>query len=263
MPKIHTFTRGGSRFYVHPEDRKKQVPGVTSIIDMVPKDFLKFWAAKMAGEFAVDNLGAVVDLAVAGERQAAIDLVKNAHVRNKDKAAARGTDVHDAFEKLASGEDIKPKEVKPNIRPYLPHFKEFFQLAQPEVLYMEEAVWSDEHGYAGSFDLIAKINDGRGNRPTAMVDYKTSRSGVYPEVSLQATAYSKADFILKPSGETIEIPEIEAGAVFHVRPEGWALHPVAISDEVFEFFLALKKVREWVKDYSDGVLGNPIEWEDE
>src|SRR5690606_38508722 len=62
-PKINTLRRGGARYYVNPETGDK-VPGVTSIVGMLPKEFLKFWAAKSVATAAVDMLGEVVGIAL-------------------------------------------------------------------------------------------------------------------------------------------------------------------------------------------------------
>ncbi|WP_224768997.1 hypothetical protein [Nocardioides ochotonae] len=102
QPKINTIKRGGARLYVHPETADK-VPGVTSILNMLPKDFLRFWAAKVVAETAVDNLGSVVGLAL-NDRQGAVDYLKRAPQRDTGQAADMGSAVHDLFERLARGE---------------------------------------------------------------------------------------------------------------------------------------------------------------
>ena len=54
-PKINTTFRGGSRFYIHPGSGEK-VPGVTSVLNMLPKPFLKAWAGKEVATTAVRSL---------------------------------------------------------------------------------------------------------------------------------------------------------------------------------------------------------------
>ncbi|WP_243869636.1 hypothetical protein [Streptomyces liangshanensis] len=63
MGQIRTITRSGSRFYFDPEKLDLKVPGVTSIIGMLPKPFLAFWNAKMVAELAVDSLPFVQQMA--------------------------------------------------------------------------------------------------------------------------------------------------------------------------------------------------------
>lgn len=249
-PKVSTVKKGGSRFYVHPTSRV-QVPGVTSVVGMLPKEFLKFWAAKMTAECAVDNVGAVVQMAVNGDRDGAIDYLKRAHMRNVGKAADVGSDVHDLVERISRGEEVG--RVHPDLQVFVDHFNEFLDTFQPEYLHLEETVWSETHGYAGSFDAIAKVQG-----ETIIIDNKTTRSGVHAEVALQMAAYANADYIINPEGEKVDLPAIDGAAVLHLRPEGWKVVPVAISEEVFKTFLSLIPVLQWERDLSKSVLGRPL-----
>lgn len=248
-PKVNTIKRGGSRFYVHPDTGAK-APGVTSIISMLPKPFLVPWASKMVAEFAVDNLGAVSALS-GNDRQAAVDLLKNAPRRNTNTAADAGTDVHDIYDRLAKGEDIG--RVHPDLDPYVRNFCEFVDEFEPEFTFTEETVWSEAHDYAGSFDVYATIQGEQ-----VFGDWKTTRSGVYPEVALQLAAYRHADYILRPDGSTIPNPPSTGGFVLHTRPEGWSLVPVTCEQEQFETFLTLRSIFNWDLDGKKGVIGMAI-----
>lgn len=250
-PKVATIKRGGSRFYVNPDTGEK-VPGVTSVLNMLPKEFLKFWAAKVVAEVAVDQAGSWIGLALNGDPQGAIDYLKRAPMRDTGGAAARGTEAHDIFEKMSLGEKVG--RIHPDMEPYRDHFQEFLDTFQPEFLAMEGTVWSDTHGFAGSFDWIARIGD-----DVVIGDNKTTRSGVHAEVCIQLNTYAAADYILDPDGTQTPLPDITAAAVFHVRPEGWNLVPVVYDPElILPFFLALKKVMEWDKEVSKTVIGKPI-----
>jgi hypothetical protein len=94
-PKINTIKRGGDRFYVSPEPGSSEIfPGVTSVLGKLPKEFLKFWAAKMVAETAVSDLGALVSIAMR-EPAAAIDYLKRAPDRETNRASDTGTAAHD------------------------------------------------------------------------------------------------------------------------------------------------------------------------
>ena len=248
MARLTTIKRNDSRFYVDRET-KERVPGVTSIVDMIPKPFLMYWAAKMVAEWTADNIGSYVQLLIDGQRDAAVDSAKAAPRRSTGDAAKVGTAVHDYFEQYARGE--APKRVPLEVQPFARHVAEFHDRYQPEYLHIEDTVWSDQHRYAGSFDWVAKI-DGQ----LVMGDTKTTRSGVHAEVALQLSAYAHADKVITQSGEEVDVPPVEAGAVFHLRPEGWKLVPVRIDDEVFSHFVALRKTFDWVKSLSGEVLGD-------
>jgi hypothetical protein len=248
-PKVSTIKRGDSRFYVHPEDDRK-VPGVTSVVGMLPKPFLTRWAAKSVAEYAVANVASVIGLAM-NDKVGAVDLLKGAPWRDTKQAADTGTAVHDLFERMGNGEDIG--RVHPDLKPYVEHFESFLAEFEPTFLFQEETVWSDEHLYAGSFDALCEIHGER-----VWVDYKTTRSGVHDEVALQLAAYAHADFILRSDGTRVPLPKSTKAAVLHVRPEGWSLVPVRIDRDVFDAFLHLRQTFEWVNGNSKSVLGKAV-----
>lgn len=251
-PKIATYRRGGSRFYIHPETGDK-VPGVTSVLNMLPKPFLKAWAAKEVATTAV-AMGQTGELAAMATRdpEGAIDYLKRSPDRNTRAAADVGTAAHGVFETLALGNPMP--RLTPELEPFAKHFADFLDTVQPTYLRQEDTVWSEKHAYAGSFDALVEIQGTR-----AWVDNKTTRSGVHAEVALQLSAYAHADYLLDgETGEQLLMPEADRGLVLHVRPEGWGLYEVPIGDDVFEFFLALRQVFVWDTALSRGIPGRPV-----
>jgi hypothetical protein len=250
--KVSTVKRGDSRFYVHPETGAK-APGVTSVVNMLPKPFLQYWSAKLVAETAAENAGTLVQMLLTGngDKAAAIEWLKGAPRRMTSGAADTGTKVHELCERIARGEDIG--RVHPDLSPYVEHFREFVRIFEPEFLFMEESIWSETNDYAGTFDAIARI---RGE--TIVLDWKTTRSGVHEEVALQMSAYANADYIVRADGGKMPLPHIDGAAVLHLRPEGWGLYPVAIGHEVFTQFLHLRATLDWDRDLRKKVLGKPI-----
>lgn len=246
MGAVRTIARGGARWYVKPDGSR--VPGVTSIIDMLPKPHLVYWAARMTAEAALDNLAAVH--ALASDREGAIDYLKNAHVRYTRGRARLGSAAHDMFERMLRGEVVR--HVGMELEPYRRHFAEFLDRVQPELVAAEDVAWSDRHGYAGSPDAIVRV-DGE----IVIMDWKTSRD-VYPSVALQLAAYAHADYLIA-DGTEMPMPQIEAGAVLHVVPERWELRPVNITAPVFQVFCALREVFNWEKEGGIRALGRPVE----
>ncbi|MGW3072751.1 hypothetical protein [Kitasatospora sp. NPDC001132] len=268
--KVSTVQRGGSRFYVDHETQEK-VPGVTSVVGMLPKPFLTPWAAKTTAEAAVDNLSAVKAIAES-DRDGAIDFLKNAHRRYTKHRASIGSDAHDMFERMIRGEHIDPSALSDAMRPYFLHFEEFMRSVNPELIRAEDVAWSDTHKYAGSFDALLRVwvvenEDGsvtidptRGPDSTPVViiaDWKTSKS-TYAEVALQMAAYGFADWLIDPDGNREPMPHIDAAAVLHVTEDQWAFKPVRFDDEVFEHFVTLRKTFEWDREMSKGVIGKPL-----
>jgi hypothetical protein len=216
-PALSRTTRGGGRVYVW---KGREYPSVTSILGAtVPKPALVGWAARTVAEWAVDHSSEWGDIS---DRQAKVDLLKGSPYRDRDKAADVGTAVHAHAEAIANG---YPSTVSDDVAPFVEGFERFLSDWHPEYIETEATVFSDEYGYAGTLDAIARI-PGLG---VVLLDTKTSKSGVYPETALQLAAYEAADFIGRNDGETSDsMPEIEATAVLHLRPEGYRLVPLRI-----------------------------------
>lgn len=254
MGKVRTIRRGGSRYYVEAENGDR-VPGVTSIIGMLPKPYLTYWAAKMTAEAAVTNIDAVATLAK-NDPDAAVDMLKGAHHRYTKGRASVGSDAHDMFERMIRGEHVR--RVGMDLEMYRRHFSEFLDVVQPTLVSAEDVMWSDEHEYAGSSDAILRIYDEEeGRHLTVIVDWKTSKNA-YPEVALQLSAYAHADRVIGPDGISSTMFVIDAGAVLHITPERWEFIPVRIDETVFKHFLHLRETFRWEYEIKNTVFGRLI-----
>lgn len=262
MGSVRTIMRSGSRFYVHPETSIK-VPGVTSVVGMLPKPFLTFWASKMTAELAVDSLDFVGRMA-ANDRDGAVDYLKGASRRYTKIRADVGSKAHDLFERMIRGEKIY--SVHPDLEPYRLHFADFLEKVNPELVRAEDVAWSDAHEYAGSFDAILRVWLDEEGKPTPdrsgtphllIVDWKTSKS-TYADVALQMSAYAHADRIIDADGNNFPMTDLDGAAVLHITPDQWAFKPVAIDREVFEIFLTLRRVFIWDREISKRVIGRAI-----
>jgi hypothetical protein len=54
------------------------------------------------------------------------------------------------------------------------------------------------------------------------------------------------------------MPEIEAGVALHITEDAWEFRPVSIGPEVFEVFLALRRLFDWDRTGQRVVLGKAI-----
>lgn len=271
-PKVRTVQQGGSRFYVHPETRRK-VPGVTSVVGMLPKTFLQFWAAKLVAETAMLHPGRVVDFALT-DPKAGIEWLKGAPRRLTSEAADAGDEVHQMIEKLALGEKVG--RIHPDYSGFIEGYRTFLKNFEPEFLHVEATVWNYEHGYAGSLDAIVRMVVEEGGEPvTLVIDNKTTRSGVHDEVALQMAAYANADVIIDKDGKESPMPKIDGAGVVWLRPEEWGFFPVKIIgglylprmidgemvDELvtpFDVFKAQLVIHFWDKELSKVVVGSPL-----
>ncbi|MFJ9646716.1 hypothetical protein [Streptomyces sp. NPDC101206] len=263
MGRVRTIQRSGSRFYIHPDKPEIKHPGVTSVVSMLPKPFLNFWYARMTAELAVDSLAFVEQMA-AQDRQGAIDFLKGAARRYTKIRADVGSKAHDLFERMIRGERIG--HVHPDLEPYRVQFAAFLKAVNPRLERAEDVAWSDTHGYAGSFDAVVTVWLDEAGEPTPdrsgvphllIVDWKTSKD-TYADVALQMAAYAHADRIISPDGTAEPMPDFDGAAVLHITPDQWAFKPVHITDEVFGFFLALRKIFDWDRSVSKTVIGRAI-----
>jgi hypothetical protein len=253
------------RLYFDTDDPDTKLPGVTSVIDMKEMAFLRWWYAKEAAKLAVDSLDFVQRMAE-NDRDGAIAYLAGAAPRYTDTRSKIGSDAHDMFERMIRGEDAG--RITSDMVPYRRQFRDFIRTCNPELVYAEDVAWSDTHGYAGSFDAMLRIwLDVNGDvdpmrRPTStpvftIDDWKTSKDP-HAEVSLQLTAYSRADHIRHADGTRSPMPAIDRGFCLHLTPEQWSLIPAEISDDAFDVFLALLRVYRWDREEQRNALGKPI-----
>ena len=107
------------------------------------------------------------------------------------KAGKEGTQVHEAAEKLVLGEEVAWMDDYGNAKysqivwEMILKFAEFWKTNKPELISSEDFVWSDEHKYAGTADIVCKMNG-----ETWLLDIKTSNS-IHKSYDLQLAAYAK------------------------------------------------------------------------
>ena len=105
----------------------QRIPAVTTLIrDGIPKPNLIDWAAQAAAEYAADHIDDIARL----ERDAAVDLIKNAHRRSRNFGAAKGTEIHGYAQALAAGAHV---DVPENATGYVDAYLAFLDDWQPTV----------------------------------------------------------------------------------------------------------------------------------
>ncbi len=259
VPKVETTYVAGDRWYIDPGTGDK-VPGVSAILNMMPKPALVNWAAREAASFAVENIDVVAALART-DRKAAVDLVKGAPWRKSGKAADSGTEVHGLAEQLMLDRIAKRKSdfrVPQGTMTFLRNFARFATEFDVIPQLIETTVWDDEIGYAGTFDGLYRLTlDGA--EIDAIVDIKTGASGVWPEASLQQTAYARAKWFLDPAtGVKTPMPQVDAAFGLWLRPEGWALIPLTIDDANWRQFIRLRESYEWKRTREKHAVGKAV-----
>lgn len=248
----------GMRVYKWPPQppHELEVVSVTSILgNGIPKPFLAPWSAKMVAEYAVEAVEEWAPLA-AKDPKAVIDLLKRSPYRFTSEKAAMGTVAHSAMEAYIDGKPLTDAQLEEMLkekgvplkkwkatRGYIAAAMEFLFDQEPEILHSEATVYSREHGYAGTADLVMRMRVGDSIKPV-IGDFKTSKS-IYDEVGLQLCAYSRADFVGLNDGTEKPLCDepIRDGVAIHLMPSGkYNLVPFTLTDELFNVFLSAKGV---------------------
>jgi hypothetical protein len=218
---------------------------VTTILGVLNKPALPRWAANAAAKFAVDNQNTIAQLIEQGQWRAAVDLIKGAPWRQRDKAAEVGTLVHHMIDNLHTGIEV---EIPAEALQQVTHFVNWVEHFKPKILVSEGTIFNRVYDYAGTLDIVAHI-DGL----NWLIDIKSGK-GVYPEYAMQVAAYSRGEFIGHEDGSEQVMPIIDKGAVLHIRPEGYHFVPVNIGKEVFDSFLYCRELFRWQDEISHRAL---------
>jgi hypothetical protein len=159
------------------------VQGVTTLLKVINKPALVGWSAKMAGEYVLANLRPGVPLNDVEIKQLA-EGAKSAHRVRTEKAADVGSLAHQWCEDYVKG--LKPATpVHEDLRAITDAFLRFLDEYDIEPIRAERKLYSRNLKAAGTTDLIAMFQGG-----LAILDYKTSASGIWNEAFIQLGAYS-------------------------------------------------------------------------
>ena len=165
------------------------------------------------------------------------------------RAGKQGTQVHEAAEKLVLGEEVTWMDDYGNAKysqivwEMILKFADFWRTHKPELISAEDFVWSDEHKYAGTADLVVKMHG-----EIWLLDIKTSNS-VHKSFDLQLSAYAKG--LEEAKGIKVE----RTGIIWlkgHsrgpskqknvIQGKGWKVLQVDEIEENFELFKMIYKL---------------------
>jgi hypothetical protein len=222
-----------------------KVPGVTTILGAtMPKAALVGWAANTTAGYAVDHWDELAQLPLSKR----LDRLQRSRYEDVDQASGRGTEVHRLAELHMTGHEVTvPEELEGHFRSY----ERFIEDWQPQPVLVEAVVAHRSLRYCGTGDVVADLADGH----RWFLDYKTTRSGIFPETALQLTAYRRAEFYVDASGDEVPLAElgIDRVGALHLRADGYSLQPIEDSDRVWDYFRHLawiyrrqEQLQEWV-----------------
>lgn len=180
---VHNPNARGSapRYKVNDKEKPK---GVTTIMGQTLAKDLMQWAVDMACEYLRGKIPVVTEE----------DLIEAAaaYKVKRDSGASTGTEAHALVEGYLKGEPLDFAGSAEAMNAYKA-FVKWFESVKPEVINVEEVIYSQKYEYAGTYDCMLKI-DGE----VFLCDLKTTNSsrkapnGVYAENFIQLGAYAMA-----------------------------------------------------------------------
>ena len=246
----------------------------TLIAEGTPKPALVGWAARVTAERSWDKIKTLLAMHEDGDRDAAVKWLTDARWEKSGTAALRGTNVHSIIEAYALGQT---PDVPDELEPWHQQIRRFLDDHQPEFEAAESPVYNLELGYAGTMDMILRV-DG----VPCIVDAKTTDKGPdarsrppYGEVALQLAAYARCSRVgvspavmrthsgrryyeYDPALEYAPMPVIEGAFALIISPVDYLFVPTRIDDEVWRSFLAVREVARWNLDISKRVFGPTV-----
>jgi hypothetical protein len=258
------------RYYRNRNHAGRKLVSVTTALKVLDKPALVPWAAKMVAEEFMAQLPAAVRASrQPATRAAFIRDIKGSPYAKRDKAAARGTDVHTAAEAHVLG---KPHVVDDEIKPYVEQLVDAIEVLGLEFEASEATVAHPEIGYAGTGDLWARLTKCPPVDPAEvwLLDIKTGDESkavdaAYPEYCYQLSALRHCPELWLPDHTIVEAPKVDRCAVLNIRPKGWALIPIPESsiEPAFAVFCACVQISEVAysirNDLFEGALRPPVD----
>jgi len=167
------------------------------------------------------------------------------------KAGKEGTQVHEAAEDLVEGKEVSwmddygRAKYSQLVWEMILKFADFWKTHKPELISSEQFVWSDEHKFAGTADIVCKMNG-----EVWLIDIKTSNS-IHKSYDLQLASYAKG---LEESRDI----KIDRTAILWLKAQsrgpskqkkviqgkGWKLLQIDEIEKNFELFKLIYKLYE-------------------
>lgn len=180
---VHNPTARGRapRYKVNDTEKPK---GVTTILGQTLFKDLMGWAVSCSISYLRERLPVITE--------ADLVIAEREHTRKRDSGASTGTEAHAMVEQYLKNQPIQEGASDEAQNAYTA-FVKWFEKSKPEVINVEEVIYSETFAFAGTYDCMLKI-DGK----VYLCDLKTTNAskkapnGVYAENFLQLGAYALA-----------------------------------------------------------------------
>jgi len=141
----------GSRAYLHPLTGER-VPSVTTVLKCISKPALDGWAARTTARYASQHWDELDGMDPADR----LETLKTAYEEESRPKRDKGTLVHEICDSWAKG---TPSRIDKSVDSYMSQFFAFLGDVNPVYVETECTMWNRRHGYAGTADAIAMIED--------------------------------------------------------------------------------------------------------
>jgi hypothetical protein len=231
------------------------VPGATGTARQLSKGpGLEYWFKSTAVQGVLNHLDLVPTLIEQGGIAAATAYFAKLPDFERDKAAARGSEIHDLADQIAKGaKPTVPAELVPHVQGEL----RYLRAHRPTKRRTEVMVYA-HRGYGATIDELCHLMPCGDPRcgcavlpPKGAVVIVERKSGrVYEDVRLQLAAQRHADLIGRADTErTWPMPKVAHTFVLHLRPEeyakGYRLILMDTTETDYAAFLACLQLYEW------------------
>jgi hypothetical protein len=248
MPTIQDrkHTRKGRIYQIEGRD----YPSVTNILGVISKPALINWAAKVEREMTIEvSCGLYQDAMSLPTKLSATAWITSLNDRlGKTKASQRelakasevGSQAHALIEWTLKAKMLQQPGPAPKICDKATWsfmaWEDWANSVHLKPLFVEQVVYSEKYGYAGTLDLLAEVNG-----KLTVLDWKTGKA-VYSEAHLQNAAYRQAIREMghgdPVQGIIVRLPKVETDPAFEAvdaLPE----------EECFQTFLQFFEGWKW------------------
>lgn len=233
----------------------RSIPGVTTLISQgVPKPALVYWASKLIATHVVEHTDDVVKLVRSKSAFEAIKTLKELPWEQRDAAAAKGTEVHALAEDILHGRPADVPEALVDSVAGLVRLLDDFQI---EPLITEVSIANRQWWYAGRLDGVVRFGRGPWAGATALVDFKTNRSGIFGETALQTSAYAHGEFYVDHDGYERPMPAVDYLGAIHITETGSNLYALGDPEAAFAEFKSAQYIAK-TADRRKNLIGEPL-----
>ena len=219
----------------------------------MPAPALTNWAGSATAEYALDNWERLAAMPPSERLKA----MKAGRYEARDAAADRGREVHKLAERLSHGETVVIPE---GLEGYVQSCIQFLDDLRFTPLMTETVAYNETHRYVGTFDAygLAELPDIAEFEPyqvglgqaheedelaaRILIDYKTSRSGIFAETAYQLTGYQHCEWIITDEGEVEPMPPVDLAMGVHLTPNGYSLKIADTGGDAFRDFLIIQQM---------------------